>query len=107
KSISCTPSGPLGVFRDKTLSNQIVLPAAIGGLAKLAESSLKAEPVRLISWFELAMPSLLSVKLSDDVRVPVSLGLNTTLTVQDDNAARLLPQVFDTIVKSPLFPPAI
>jgi len=85
----------------------MVLPAAMGGLEKLAEATLNADPVRLTSWFELAMPSLLSVKLSDDVRVPVSLGLNTTLTVHEDNAARLLPQVFETMEKSPLFPPVI
>lgn len=56
-------------------------------------------PVRLDA---CGLPAALSLTLNVPVLVPVAVGVNTTLIVQVDFAARLLVQVVADSLKSPL-----
>src|SRR5689334_20793453 len=90
-----------------SLANHSVFPPAIGLAVKLAELFDIEDPTRLIGCTDPTRPLLLSVKISDAVRVPVAFGLNFTLMRHDAPGIRLapvqvLPDVWKSVGLSPL-----
>jgi hypothetical protein len=91
-----------------TVTDWLMLDVPTGWLAKVrlvADSVTAGVPVAVpVSATVCGLPAALSVMATAAVRVPVTVGVNVTETVQEALAARLVPQVV-VRAKSPLFVP--
>lgn len=90
-------SGAVPVLRSVTVCEALLRP-----IFTLLKVRLEGEtpatgampvPVKLTLWVLPDLPLWLSVIFKAPVRVPVAVGLNATLMVQEPPAARLLVQV--------------